>query len=102
MMPFFLTMPISRMMPISADHRQVEVEQHQHQQCPDARRGQRREDRERVDVALVEHAEDDVDDQQRRQDQKRRGLQRGLEGLRGALEGAGDRVRHADRGSHAL
>jgi hypothetical protein len=51
------------------DHRQVEVEDHQHQQRADAGRRQRREDGQRVDVALVEHAEDDVDHHQRRQDQ---------------------------------
>ena len=84
------------------DHRQIEVEHHQHQQRPAARGGQRREDRERMDVALVEHPENDVHGQQRRQDQKRRGLERGLEGLRRALEGAEDRRGQADPGGDLL
>ena len=46
-----------------------------------------------MDVALVEHAEHDVDDEDRGGDQQRRRGQRGLEGLRGALEGALQRDR---------
>ena len=40
-----------------------------------------------MDVALVEHAEDEVDDDQRGQDQQRHGGERLLERLRVALEG---------------
>ena len=91
MMPFFLTMPISRMMPIMRDQTEVEAEQHQRRERADAGRRQRRQDRQRVDVALVEHAEDDVDDDERRGDQQRHRAQRGLEGLRVALERADQR-----------
>ena len=56
--------------------------------APDARRGQGGQDRDRVDEALVEHAEDDVDGDERGQDQQGLVGERGLEGLRGALEAA--------------
>ena len=69
MMAFFLTMPISSTMPISADHREVHAAEHQRQQRADAGRGQRGEDGEGVDEALVEHAQHDVDGDDRGQDQ---------------------------------
>ena len=96
MMPFFLTMPISRMMPIDRDHAEIEVNRHQQQQRADAGRRQRRQDRDRMDRALVEHAEDDVDDDERRGDQERRARQRRLEGLRVALEAGRQRGRLAE------
>ena len=96
MMPFFLTMPISRMMPIMRDHRQIGVRDHQHQQRADAGRGQRGQDGQRQDVALVQDAEDDVDGDQRRRDQIGLARQRGLERLRGALERALQRERRAE------
>ena len=58
--------------------------------------GKRRQNGQRVDEAFVEHAEDDVDDDQRGRDQRRLAAQRGLESLRVALEGRDDRRRHAD------
>ena len=45
------------------------TEQRQRQQRADARRGQTREDRQRVDEALVENAEHDVDRHQGGDDQ---------------------------------
>ena len=51
-----------------------------------------------MDVALVEHAQDDVDGQQRRGDQDRLAGQRLLEGLGGALE----RRRSGSRGAPSL
>ena len=77
------------------DHAQIVMQQHQRQQRADAGRGQRRQDRDRVDVALVEHAEHDVDDEDRGGDEQRGRGQRGLEGLRRALERAVQRRRHA-------
>ena len=71
MIAFFLTMPISRMMPISAMIGELDVEQHQRQHRADAGRRQGREDRDRVDVALVENAEHDVDGEERGGDQQR-------------------------------
>src|SRR5208283_2864500 len=52
-----------------------------------------RDDRQRMDEVLVQHAENDVDRDQRRQDQDRFAGQRGLEGLRVALEARFDRRR---------
>ena len=53
------------------DQAEIEAEQHQCRERTDAGRGQRGEDRDRVDVALVENAEDEVDDDQCRDDQER-------------------------------
>ena len=70
------------------------AEQHQGQQGAEPGGGQSGDDRQRMDRALVEHAEDDVDSDQRGQDQDRRAAQRVLERLRVALEAGGDRARH--------
>ena len=51
------------------DDRQIEVKYQQHQQRADARRGQRRENRQRMNVAFIEHAENDVHGHQRRENQ---------------------------------
>ena len=86
MIAFFLTMPISRMMPISAiTLRSVPAEQ-QRQQRADAGRGQRRENRDRMDVAFVQHAEHDVDGDERGENQQRLVGQRCLKRLRPCLE----------------
>ena len=71
MMAFFLTMPISRMMPISAITLSSVPAEQQRQERAHAGRRQRGEDGDRVDVALVEHAQDDVDGDQRGEDQQR-------------------------------
>ena len=76
------------------DQAEIVAEQHQRRDRAGTGRGQRRQDRQRVDVALVEDAEDQVDDEQRREDQHRHGLQRLLECLGVALEGADQRRRH--------
>ena len=68
------------------DQAEIEAEQHQRGERADARRRQRRQDRDRVDVALVEDAEDQVDDDERGHDQHRHGGERLLERLRVALE----------------
>ena len=68
-------------------------EDQQREQRAHARRRQGGEDGDRVDVALVEHAQHDVDRQQRRQDQERLVGQRGLEGLGRAHEAAPDACR---------
>ena len=81
MIAFFFTMPISRMMPISAITLRSMWQISKRQQRPDAGRGERREDRDRVDVAFVEHAQHDVDRDQRGQNQQRLVAQRGLERL---------------------
>ncbi len=76
------------------DDGQVEVRAPQHEQRTHTRRRQGRKNRQRVDVALVEHAQDDVDDNQRAEDEQRLALQGRLERLRGALERAVHRRRH--------
>ena len=47
------------------------MEDHQHQQRADPGRGQCRQDRDRVNEAFVEHAQDDVDHHQRRRHEDR-------------------------------
>ena len=49
-----------------------------------------------MDIALIEHAENDVDGDQRRTNQHRLAAQRTLECLCIALKGAYDGARHAD------
>ena len=65
MMPFFLTMPISRMMPMMPITDRSMWPRLERQQRADAGRRQRRQNGQRMDEAFVEHAEDDVDDDQR-------------------------------------
>jgi hypothetical protein len=69
MIAFFLTMPSSRMMPIRRDHTEVLTAHHQRQHRAHARRRERGEDRDRVNVALVQHAEHDVHGHHRGEDQ---------------------------------
>ena len=69
-----------------ADHVEVLAGDHQREQRADAGRGQRRKNRHRMDEALVQHAQHDVDGDQRRDQQEHLARQRILESLRGALE----------------
>ena len=85
-----------------ADHRQILPEQHQRQDGADAGRRQRREDGDRVDVALIEHAEHDVDGDDRRQDQPGLAGQRFRELGRVARIDADDAAGHADPGLDRL
>ncbi len=55
-----------------------------------------------MDIALVENAEHDVDDEDRRGDQQRHRRQRGLERLRGSLERGIERRRHVQSVGHRL
>ena len=71
-------------------HREVGASQQQREDRADAGRRQGGEDRERVNVAAVEHSEDDVDGEQRGEDQDRLVRQRCLECLGRALEAAVD------------
>ena len=61
-----------------------------------SRRGQRRENGDGVNDALIENAEHDIDRGERREDEHRLVLQRLLIGARGALEAAMDGRGHAD------
>ena len=51
------------------DHAQLRAEQQQRQQRAHSGRRQRRKNRDRMDVALVQNAEHDIDGHQRRQNQ---------------------------------
>ena len=70
---------------------QVEATGHKGQQRADAGGRQRREDRQRVDPAFVEHPQHDVDDNHRRQNQPWFGNECGLElgGVSGITAGDG-------------
>ena len=63
------------------DHAEIEMDRHQHEQCADAGRGQGGQNGDRMDRALVEHAEDDVDGDQRGDDQDRLARERGRKAL---------------------
>ena len=58
----------------------------QGEQRAEAGGGQRGENRDRMDEAFVEHAEDDVNGDERGEDEQRLGGERGLKNLRRALE----------------
>src|SRR4029077_11805843 len=66
------------------------------EQSADAGGRQRREDRHRVDKALIENAQHDVDGDYGGQDQEQLVLQRGLEAEGGALEAGQDAGRQFD------
>src|SRR5262249_36121345 len=74
------------------------MKQNKRKQCADARRGKRRENRDRVYIAFVENSENEIHDDQRGADQKRHGRERLLEGLRIALERRVDRRRNVEFG----
>ncbi len=79
-----------------ADDAELFVAEHQGEQRADAGGGERREDGDGVDVALVEDAEHDVDGDEGGEDQEELVGAGGLEGLGGALEGAVDGGGEAD------
>ena len=84
-------------MPMMRDDVEVVAGDHQRQQRADAGRRQGREDRDRVDEALVQHAQHDVDRDDRRQDQQQLVATATLwNAERRALEG-GDRSSPAGR-----
>ena len=96
MIAFFLTMPMSSTMPMIEITLRSMLEHEQREHRADARRRQRRDDRQRVDEALVEDAEHDVDREQRGEHEDRLGAQRVLERLQRAGEEAVDRRRRAE------
>src|ERR1700730_14426390 len=75
------------------DHAQIEVNRHQQQQRADAGRRQGRDDGDRVDQALVENAEDEVDDEERRGYEDWRARQRRSERLGVPLKAGLERER---------
>jgi hypothetical protein len=67
MIAFFFTIPMSRMMPMSCDDAQVGPGNQQGENCAHTGRWNGGENRERVNQALVEDAEHDVDRDKGRQ-----------------------------------
>jgi hypothetical protein len=86
MIAFFFTMPMRRTIPMSATMSNSIPQTHQREQRAHAGRGQRREDGDGVDVALVEDAEHDVDGDQRGEHEDRLVASAVAELLRRALE----------------
>ena len=80
-----------------ADDVEVHAEEQQREDGADAGGGQRGEDGDGMDVALIEHAQHDVDGDERGEDEDRLVGQRCFECLGGALE-AGVDGRRACRG----
>ena len=88
--------------PDQRDDVQLEVKAIERDERSDGGGRERGEDRQRMDEALVEHPEQQVDDDERREDQQRLLRGRGLERLRGACERAADRGRKTDALLRAL
>ena len=88
-------MPISRMMPIRAMTLNSRPAKDQRQQRADAGGRQGRENRYRMNVTFIEHAQNDVDGDQRGENQKRLVRQGNAKGLRGALKAGLDACRQA-------
>ena len=102
MIAFFLTMPISSTMPMTPMMSRPAPAMSSGEQRADAGRRQGRENRDRVDEALVEHAEHDIHRQDRRQQQEHLVRQRGLERLRRALEVDAETRRQIDVGERGV
>ncbi len=90
MMAFFLTMPTSITMPIMAMTERSMLERHQRDERADAGRRQAGDDRDRMDEALVENAEQHIGGKDRRQHQHALPFEQILEHRGGALEAGGD------------
>ena len=76
------------------DHVQVVAGDQQRQNCAHAGRGKRGENRDGMDVALIEHSQHDVNGDDGRQNQPGLAGQRLLKGGRGSLEAGLDAFRH--------
>ena len=78
------------------DDAEVHVEEHEREHGADAGGGQRGENGDGMDVALVEHAEHDVDGDERGEDEERLVGERGFKGRGCALEAGVDAGRHVE------
>ena len=85
MMPFFFTMPISRMMPMMATMSRSRWNSISASSAPTPAEGSVERIVIGMDEALVQHAEHDVDGHQRRQNQQALVRQRAFEGRGRAL-----------------
>jgi len=79
-------MPIKKNDPDQRNDAELIVEQHQHEQRADAGRGNGREDRNRMDQALVQNGQDDIRSRPAPPGSAKAASQRILERLRIALE----------------
>ena len=95
MIAFFFTMPISMMMPTNAYMLRSLPNSEQRDQRAETGGRQAGQDRQRMDEALVQDAEHEVDHEDREHEQDAHAAQRRLERLRGALERADERRRQA-------
>jgi hypothetical protein len=72
------------------------VEDQEGEERAHSRRGQSRENGQRVDEALVEDAQDEIDHEDGGEEQHAQALDRGLESLRRALERGGEGGGHLE------
>src|SRR6266436_9884728 len=84
------------------DDAEVQMEKTESEQGADAGRRQRRKNRNRMNVALIQDAENDVNDDDRRQQKYRLGRKRSLEGLSRTLKRGMNCGRHSDLPLHVL
>jgi len=96
MMPFFLTMPISKMIPMIPIIDKSMPPIRSASSGTDTGRRERGQYRQRVHEALIQHAKNDIDDNKRSHDQNEFIRQRVLERLSVSGELTGDRARHTD------
>ena len=89
MIAFFLMMPISMIKPDKTVDIELHVKDGQRQQAAEGGGGQSRQNRDGVDEAFVEDAENQVNHEDGHDQQNAESAERFLEGLRAALE-AGD------------
>ncbi len=95
MMAFFLTMPMSSTMPMMEMTLRSSSKSVERQHRAHARRGQRRDDGDRMDQAFVQDSENDVHGHQRRDDED------GLRGKRRLVGQQGPGVKSPQRGRRA-
>ncbi len=96
MMAFFLTMPIRRTMPMMPMMPRSVLVNHEREQRPHPGRRQGGKNRYRMDIALVQDPQYDVDGHDGGEDQQQGARQRGTKGERGALKTGLDADGHAD------
>ena len=86
----------------NADDVEVHTEEQQREDGAHAGRGQRGEDGDGMNVALIEHAQHDVDGDERGKDEDGLVGERGFKCLGGALEAGIHSIGHAEVGFHLV
>src|SRR5215211_252105 len=102
MMPFFFTMPMSKMMPMMPITERSKPPSHSASRAPMPAEGRVERIVSGVNIALVQDAEDHVDGDERGEDEDRLACQRALERLSVALKTAGQRWRFAELGFRTM